>query len=64
MQEDNNIHNEAKILSKEEARKMEIELFEQEILALKGEIREKAMKSYRRLLKTVDRPVYLIRTYE
>jgi hypothetical protein len=51
-------------LSKEEARKLEIELFEQEILALKGEIREKAMKSYRRLLKTVDKPVFLIRAYE
>jgi hypothetical protein len=55
---------EAEILSKEEAKKLEIELFEKEILGLKGEIREKAMRSYRNLLKTVDKPIYLIRTDE
>jgi hypothetical protein len=51
-------------LSKEEAKRVEIELFEKEILGLKGEIREKAMRSYRSLLKTVDKPIYLIRTDE
>jgi predicted nucleic acid-binding protein len=51
-------------LSKEEAKKFEVELFEIEILDLKGEIREKAMKTYRRLLKTIDKPIYLIRTDE
>jgi predicted nucleic acid-binding protein len=51
-------------LSKEEAKKFEVELFEIEILDLKGEIREKAMKAYRRLLKTIDKPIYLIRTDE
>jgi len=50
-------------MSKEEA-KLEVELFEIEILDLKGEIREKAMKSYRRLLKAIDKPIYLIRTDE
>jgi hypothetical protein len=51
-------------LSREEAKKLEIELFEKEILDLKGEIREKAMKSYRSLLKALDKPIYLIRTDE
>ena len=51
-------------MSREEAKKLEIELFEKEILDLKGEIREKAMKSYRSLLKTLDKPIYLIRTDE
>jgi hypothetical protein len=55
---------ELRILSKEEAKKLEIEFFEKEILDLKGEIREKAMKSYRILLKTLDKPIYLIRTDE
>ena len=55
---------ELRILSKEEAKKLEIELFEKEILDLKGEIREKAMKSYRSLLKALDKPIYLIRTDE
>jgi hypothetical protein len=51
-------------LSKEEAKKLEVELFEIEILDLKGEIREIAMKSYRRLLRDVDKPIYLVRTDE
>jgi len=51
-------------LSEEEAKKLEIELFETEILDLKGEIREKAMKAYHRLLKATDRPIYLIRSDE
>ncbi len=51
-------------MSKEEAKKLEIELFEKEILDLKGEIREKAMKSYRILLRAIDKPIYLIRTDE
>jgi hypothetical protein len=51
-------------LSKEEAKKLEIELFEKEILDLKGEIRDQAMKSYRILLKAIDKPIYLIRADE
>ncbi len=52
------------VLSREEAKKFEVELFEIEILDLKGEIREKALKSYHRLLKDVDKPIYLTRTDE
>ena len=39
-------------------------MFEIEILDLKGEIREMAIKSYRRLLKTIDKPIYLTRKDE
>ena len=52
------------ILSKEEAKKLQVELFEIEILDLRGEILEKATKSYRRLLKATDKPIYLVRTDE
>ena len=51
-------------MSQEEAKRLEVELFEIEILDLKGEIREIAMKSYHRLLKDVDKPIYLVRTDE
>lgn len=51
-------------MSKQEARKFEIEMFEKEILDLKGENREQAMKSYRRLLKFQDKPIYLRRNDE
>jgi len=53
-----------RVLSEEEAKKLEVELFEIEILDLKGEIREMAMKSYRRLLKAIDKPLYLTRKDE
>lgn len=51
-------------LSKREAMKFEIEMFETEILYLKGENREKAMKSYRRLVKFQDKPIFLRRNDE
>ncbi len=47
--------------AKEEAKKLEVEFFEIEILDLKGDVREQAIKSYRRLLKDVDEPIYLNR---
>jgi len=53
-----------RISSKEEAKKLQVELFEIELLDLKGEILEKATKSYRRLLKATDKPLYLARTEE
>ena len=40
----------------------EIEILEKEILSLKGEIRERAKEAYRRLLPSVDKPVYLVRS--
>jgi hypothetical protein len=43
------------------ARQFEIEMFETEILDLKGEMHDQAMKSYRRLLKFQDKPIYLKR---
>ena len=43
------------------ARQFAIEMFETEILDLKGEIYDLAMKSYRRLLKFQDTPIYLKR---
>jgi len=55
---------ELRLLSKEEAKKLQVELFEIEILDLKGEILEKATKSYHRLLKAMDKPIYLVRTDE
>ena len=55
---------ELRISSKEEAKKLQVELFEIELLDLKGEILEKATKSYRRLLKATDKPLYLARTEE
>lgn len=48
--------------SSEEAKKLEVEFCELEILDLKGELREIAMKSYQRLVKAVDKPIYLVRT--
>ena len=50
--------------SEEEMKKLEVEFMEKEILDLKGEIREIAMKSYHRLLKAIDEPIYLIRKDE
>jgi hypothetical protein len=52
-----------RILS-EEAKKFAVELFEIEILDLRGAIRKRAMKTYRRLVKSLDKPIYLARTYE
>jgi hypothetical protein len=40
----------------------EIEILEKEILGLKGEIRERAKEAYRRLLPSVDKLVYLVRS--
>lgn len=53
---------ELRISSKEQALKLQVELFEIEILDLKGEILEKATKSYHRLLKATDKPIYLVRS--
>ena len=46
----------------EDAIKFEIELLEKEMLNLKGETREKATKAYRRLLSSINGPVYLARS--
>ncbi len=43
------------------ARQFAIEMFETEILYLKGEIYDLAMRSYRKLLKFQDTPIYLKR---
>jgi hypothetical protein len=51
-----------RILSEEA--KFAIELFEIEILDLKGAIRKRAVKAYHRLVKALDKPIYLARTYE
>ncbi len=48
----------------EQAKKFEVEMFEIEILDLKGEKREQAMEKYRKLVKTQDRPIYLKRNDE
>ena len=49
-------------LTKEEARKFEIEILETEILELKGRKREEAMKAYRKLLLSLaDEPIYFVR---
>ena len=44
--------------------KLEAELLETEILDLKGKIRIQAWKNYLRLLKAIDKPIYLFRDYE
>ncbi len=50
-------------LAQQKARKFEIELLEKEILDLKGEKRDQAMKAYRKLLSTqTDKPLYLTRS--
>ena len=50
-------------LTREEARKLQIEIFETEILRLKGRKREEAMKAYRKLLlPSMDEPIYLLRS--
>lgn len=46
----------------EDAIMFEIELLEEEMLDLKGETREKAAKAYRRLLSSINGPVYLKRS--
>ncbi len=51
-------------MSEQELKKLQTELLEIELLDLKGEMLEKATKSYRRLLKDTDEPIYLIRTDE
>ena len=49
--------------SKQEAGKLEIEIMEREIIDLKGEVREQAMKAYRKLLVSlISEPIYLMRT--
>ena len=46
-----------------EARRFEIEILETEILDLKGEEREEAMKAYHKLLlSSADEPIYLMRS--
>jgi hypothetical protein len=46
-----------------EARKLEIEILETEILDLKGRKREEAMKAYRKLLlSSADEPIYFMRS--
>jgi len=48
---------------KNEARKFEMEILGKEILYLKGENREQAMKAYRKLLSaSADEPMYLARS--
>ena len=49
--------------SREEVGKLEIEILEREIIDLKGEVRERAMKAYRRLLLSLaNEPIYLWRS--
>jgi hypothetical protein len=49
--------------SRDQARRWEIEILEREIINLKGEVREKALKAYRKLLLSVlTEPIYLIRS--
>jgi hypothetical protein len=49
--------------SREKVGKLEIEILEREIIDLKGEVREKAMKTYRRLLLSLtSEPIYLMRS--
>ena len=49
--------------SLEDAGKLEIEILEREIIDLKGELREQAMKAYRRLLSSLaSEPIYLWRS--
>ena len=52
------------ILSKQEAVRFEIEMFQIELLDVKGERREQSMRAYRKLVKLQDRPIYLARTDE
>lgn len=50
-------------LAQEEARKFEIEILEEEILDLKGERRDEAMRAIRKLMVAEpDKPVYLARS--
>jgi hypothetical protein len=51
-------------LSKQEAVRFEIEMFQIELLDVKGEKREQSMRAYRKLVKLQDRPIYLARTDE
>jgi hypothetical protein len=47
----------------EQARKLEIEILEKEIVGLKGIVREQALKAYRRLvLSVLSEPIYLMRS--
>lgn len=49
--------------SREEIGKLEIDILEREIISLRGEVREKAMKTYRRLLLSlISEPIYLMRS--
>ena len=47
----------------EQARKLEIEILEKEIVGLRGLVREQALKTYRKLMLSVlSEPIYLIRS--
>ena len=49
--------------TREEAIKLQIAIFETEILKLKGRKREEAMRTYRKLiLPSMDEPIYLLRS--
>jgi hypothetical protein len=54
----------AEYLSKQEAVRFEIEMFQIELLDVKGERREQSMKAYRKLVKLQNRPVHSARTDE
>ena len=50
-------------LQREETGKVEIEILEKEILALKGKRREDGMKAYRKLLlSSADQLIYFMRS--
>ena len=54
----------AEYLSKQEGVRFEIEMFQIELLDVKGERRGQSMRAYRKLVKLQDRPVHLARTDE
>jgi len=54
----------AEYLSKQEAVRFEMEMFQIELLDVKGERREQSMRAYRKLVKLQNRPVHLERTDE
>lgn len=51
-------------MSKQEAVRFEIEIFQIELLDVKGERREQSMRAYRKLVKLQTRPVHIARTDE
>jgi hypothetical protein len=54
----------AEYLSEQEAVRFEIEMFQIELLDVKGERRGQSMRAYRKLVKLQDRPVHLAETDE